>query len=139
MLALFRLDKKPLASSELRWVTPDRAGRLLSYAHDRALVQSLLPDDGALCRSAATRVRNDAITHLVLRHALAHCRDQPSNFDASGEGARRFGLIEIADNQCVEEIDAEFFLDEFRCWSRLERRPPRRARPGCPAWVSTSA
>ena len=30
---------------ELRWVPPDRARRLLSYAHDRALVQSLLPDD----------------------------------------------------------------------------------------------
>ena len=30
---------------ELRWVTPDRARRLLSYAHDRALVQSLLPGD----------------------------------------------------------------------------------------------
>ena len=26
---------------ELRWVPPDRARRLLSYAHDRALVQSL--------------------------------------------------------------------------------------------------
>ena len=30
---------------ELRWVPPDRARRLLSYAHDRALVQSLLPGD----------------------------------------------------------------------------------------------
>ena len=30
---------------ELRWVPPDRARRLLSYAHDRALVQSLLPAD----------------------------------------------------------------------------------------------
>ena len=30
---------------ELRWVTLDRAGRLLSYSHDRALVQSLQPAD----------------------------------------------------------------------------------------------
>lgn len=30
---------------ELRWVPPDRAARLLSYPHDRALVQSLLPGD----------------------------------------------------------------------------------------------
>ncbi len=30
---------------ELRWVPPDRARRLLSYAHDRALVQSLPPGD----------------------------------------------------------------------------------------------
>ena len=30
---------------ELRWVTPDRARRLLSYPHDRALVQSLQPGD----------------------------------------------------------------------------------------------
>ena len=30
---------------ELRWVPPDRARRLLTYAHDRALVQSLLPGD----------------------------------------------------------------------------------------------
>ena len=30
---------------ELRWVPPDRARRLLTYPHDRALVQSLLPGD----------------------------------------------------------------------------------------------
>mgnify|MGYP000992433837 CR=1 FL=1 len=30
---------------ELRWVPPDRARRLLTYAHDRALVQSLLQGD----------------------------------------------------------------------------------------------
>jgi 8-oxo-dGTP diphosphatase len=30
---------------ELRWVPPDRARRLLTYAHDRALVQSLVPGD----------------------------------------------------------------------------------------------
>ena len=30
---------------ELRWVTLDRARRLLSYSHDRALVQSLQPAD----------------------------------------------------------------------------------------------
>lgn len=30
---------------ELRWVPPDRAARLLTYAHDRALVQSLPAGD----------------------------------------------------------------------------------------------